>query len=90
MPVTVTLKLFALAKLQVKVTDREVVVVVNVILEALREHVVPPFWARVMVPANPLADVAVIVEVPEDPALTTTRVGLADMVKSGGGGAAET
>ena len=38
--------------------------------------------ARVTVPVNPLSGVIVIVEVPADPALTVTLVGLAVIVKS--------
>ena len=38
--------------------------------------------ARLTVPVNPLSGVIVIVEVPADPALTVTLVGLAVIVKS--------
>jgi hypothetical protein len=75
---------------QVRVTELDVVVPVSVTREALREQAEPLLWVTPTVPVNPLSAETVIIELPGDPAFTTTTVGLADTVKSGGGGAEET
>jgi hypothetical protein len=52
-----------------------------VTLVGLRVHAVL-LLARLTVPVNPLSGVIVMVEVPAEPALTVTLVGLAVIVKS--------
>ena len=73
--------------MHVRVAEPEVVAEVRWMLDALREHPEPTLCVRPTVPVNPLRAVTVIIEFPGEPAFTTTRVGLATMVKSGGGGA---
>jgi hypothetical protein len=81
-PVTVTVLVPVVAYVQVKVEVPDVVVVVRVTLGALRLQAVPPFWDRLTVPVNPLMAPTVIVEVPAEPAFTTTVVELAVTEKS--------
>ena len=76
--------------MQSRVTDPELTFVESVMLDALNLQGVPPFSVRATAPVNPLSAETVIVEVPRELAFTTTTVGLADIVKSGGGGAAVT
>jgi len=66
----------AAANVQDSVELPEVVTLVGVSVQAVL------LLARLTVPVNPLSGVIVIVEVPADPALTVTLVGLAVIVKS--------
>jgi len=66
----------AAANVQDNVELPEVVTLVGVSVQAVL------LLARLTVPVNPLSGVIVIVEVPADPALTVTLVGLAVIVKS--------
>ena len=64
------------AKVQDSVELPDVVTLVGLSVQAVL------LLARLTVPVNPLSGVIVIVEVPADPALTVTVVGLAVIVKS--------
>jgi len=66
----------AAAKVQDSVELPDVVTLVGLSVQAVL------LLARLTVPVNPLSGVIVIVEVPADPALTVTVVGLAVIVKS--------
>ena len=66
----------AAANVQDNVELPEVVTLVGLSVQAVL------LLARLTVPVNPLSGVIVIVEVPADPALTVTLVGLAVIVKS--------
>ncbi len=66
----------AAANVQDNVELPEVVTLVGLSVQAVL------LLARLTVPVNPLSGVIVIVEVPADPALTVTVVGLAVIVKS--------
>ena len=66
----------AAANVQDSVELPEVVTLVGLSVQAVL------LLARLTVPVNPLSGVIVIVEVPADPALTVTLVGLAVIVKS--------
>lgn len=78
-PVTVTDKV-GFVGVQVRVTDPEVVVAVNVTLSALRVHAAPAFCEKVTVPVKPVVPAdTVIVELPDGEALTES--GFAEIVK---------
>jgi len=66
----------AAAKVQDSVELPDVVTLVGLSVQAVL------LLARLTVPVNPLSGVIVIVEVPANPALTVTVVGLAVIVKS--------
>ncbi len=66
----------AAANVQDSVELPEVVTLVGLSVQAVL------LLVRLTVPVNPLSGVIVIVEVPADPALTVTLVGLAVIVKS--------
>jgi hypothetical protein len=66
----------ATANVQDSVELPEVVTLAGVSVQAVL------LLARLTVPVNPLRGVIVIVEVPAEPALTVTLVGLAVMAKS--------
>ena len=66
----------AAANVQDSVELPEVVTLVGLSVQAVL------LLARLTVPVNPLSGVIVIVEVPADPALTVSLVGLAVIVKS--------
>jgi len=66
----------AAANVQDNVELPEVVTLVGLSVQAVL------LLVRLTVPVNPLSGVIVIVEVPADPALTVTLVGLAVIVKS--------
>ncbi len=76
MPVTPTCTVEAAANVQDRVALPEPVTLVG---DTLHEVL---FVARVTTPANPFTAVIVIVEVPAEPALTVTDVGLAVIGKS--------
>ncbi len=76
MPVTVTWTSCALAKLHDNVEPPDPVTLLGVRLHDVL------LLARLTTPAKPWRPVIVIVEVPAEPALTVTLVGLALIVKS--------
>ena len=76
MPVTVTRKLEANPKLHDSVKFPEPVKLVGATLHAVL------FVAKLTTPAKPFNAVTAPLEVPAEPALTATVVGLAEIVKS--------